>query len=205
MKPSPSPTMTCNVTAPIRVGTSRPVTGTCGDSLDATLSASAPAMITLTLEGIILLLNGGAMATHALGRTRASRKATRTPGGSVMVTGGGSTSQQARQGGEQLLREVHDLVQHPVAGHQDDEGDHGLLRHEGQRDLLDLGHGLEQRDAEPDGQAGDEDRRRHLGDDHHHLQGDLENRSISHLSMRAFGSRWTGASRLSSRRPWMAA
>src|SRR3954454_23811065 len=158
MNPRPSPTMTCRVTAPTSVGTSSPAEGTWGDSLDATLRASAPARITLTFEGIILLLNGGAMATHALARTRASRKATRTPGGSVMVTGGGSTSQQARQGGEQLLREVHDLVQHPVPGHQDDEGDHGQLWHEGQRHLLDLGHGLEQRDAEPDGQAGNEDR-----------------------------------------------
>ena len=82
------PAPTCRNTAPMRSGVLIEASGTWGASWGATAIASTAESPIFTCTGIMRLLNGGAMATHELARTSASRKATRMPGAKLMVTGG---------------------------------------------------------------------------------------------------------------------
>src|SRR4051794_28600209 len=181
-KPSVSPTATWTATAPINDGVSR-LELMWGANRGAAASARAALTPILTWAGIMRLLNGGAITTHALARTSASRNATTSPAGRSMVNGRAeSRRDETRDHGEQVMGEPDDLVQHPVAGHHDDDGDRGQLGHESQRHFLDLGDRLEQRDGQTDGEAGDEDRGRDLGRHHHHLDRDLDNRGVVHCA-----------------------
>src|SRR5688572_20598814 len=82
--------------------------------------------------------------------------------------------QQAGHHVEEVVGEPDELGQHPVAAEHEHQPDPDELGHEGQRDLLDLRHRLEQRHDQPDGQAHDEDRGAELGADDHRLHGDLD-------------------------------
>src|SRR5581483_4896856 len=79
---------------------------------------------------------------------------------------------------EKLIGESHHLAQHPVAADHDDEPDPDQLGHEGERDLLDLRDGLEQRHRQADPEADEQDRRAELGADDHGLNGDLDDAGV---------------------------
>src|SRR4051794_10327134 len=123
-KPSANPAPTCRATAPISSGVPRLTGPMCLERLGVTATAKAAAMPTFTWTGIILLLNGGAIATHELARTRARKKATIAPGANSIVTPL-SRRDQAGDEIEELMGERHELTEHPMSGHDDDERDPG--------------------------------------------------------------------------------
>src|SRR3954447_19531595 len=106
-KPSTSPTATCTPMAPISDGVSM-MTLTWAARWGAAATARAADRPTFTCTGIMRLLNGGAITTQALARTRASRKAMTSAGSKDRVNGG-----RARLAGDESGDHVEQLVGEP--------------------------------------------------------------------------------------------
>src|SRR4051794_19224855 len=123
-----------------------------------TASASPSASITLTFAGTARAANGGAIARNAAIRTPASIVVSTRETGSVSAMGSMSAPDERGDAGEQVVRERHELGDHPVPRHDERDPDRDGLRDEAERDLLDLGHRLDERDGEPDHEGRDEDR-----------------------------------------------
>src|SRR3954447_18744136 len=154
-KPSAAP-MTTSVTA---ATTRNPAVGSGSDvaiwveSNTERASAKAP----LTGAGMILELNGGASRTKPVARAVPSRSAASVTAGTERSIAASGPVEQRRQLVEQAVGEADQLGEHPVARHQQCDGDSDHLRHEGEGLLLDLGRRLEQRDQETDQQGGQQD------------------------------------------------
>ena len=88
--------------------------------------------------------------------------------------------EQGGQPVEEVEGELHQGVQHPVAADQERDPDPDELGHEGERELLDLGHRPHERDDEPDDQGRNEDRGAELERDQHGLERDVEDAAVGH-------------------------
>src|SRR5688572_4218722 len=186
-KPSVSPAPTCMSVAMMSGPTSGAgaLAATCG----ATGIASATANAIFAWVGSMRLLNGGETTSQADARTTASTKPRTRSVDSARVIGraraGRAASRsylvgQPRDHLVQPLGERDHLGEHPVAGEEQDQGDRRELRDEGQRHLLDLGDGLQQRDPEADREGHEQDRRAELRGDDDRLEGDLEDGGVRH-------------------------
>ena len=106
--------------------------------------------------GSARLLNGGATTSQAETRTsRAGRPAAARSAACERHHGTAASVGEQLRAACRTGRWVKSTIcaEHPVAGEQDDQADADQLGHEGERDLLDLGDRLEQRDGEADGEA----------------------------------------------------
>src|SRR3954468_3642205 len=175
-KPSAAPISTCSSTAPITETVSR--AGGCCRTTGNTASPNPTLTTTFTACGTPPVAIGGATTDQARIRVLASRSATRDTASKETCTA--PSAQQLRDRVVQVLGEADQGRHHPVAADQQREPDRDGLRHERERELLDLRRRLEQRDGEADDQRGHEHRRGQLGRDEQRLDGDVDDRGVVH-------------------------
>src|SRR5690625_1841259 len=149
-----------------------------GETRGAAARASARPMMSRTCPGTARWAKGGAMRRKASMRTEVSRVASTSPGSRSRTTA--SPAQELRDELEERLGEVHQLADHPVAGHEQGDGHGDRLGHEGEGDLLDLRHRLEDRDRQADEERRHEDGRGELGRHRQALGGDVEHHGVVH-------------------------
>src|SRR3954447_14045487 len=151
-------------------------------------TVSATATMPFTRPLIIFELNSG--ASRNIGETRArtrkkaatccSEKWARRVSGAIFATDGLEVDLLG-DAAPQVRRPVGDRVEHPRTG--DDQHDHegDDLRDEGERLLLDLGDGLEDRDQQADDQGGQEHRHGDLDGDGHHVDHQAGDGILGHV------------------------